>query len=233
MLLGMPSVGTFAETTPETAPETTTEATPDGRPVGRLLGSVGKFSDGKTAEGMFNEATVRDGIAVGTAAVGRPEGAPSDGRATEGIGTGSVITDMPEERTSDGRGSEGSAEGAPAVGSLTDERPFDGIFTEASKVGMAIVERDGTFTEESKVGTAIIDKDGNFTEGRPSPGRAIVSVGRPVVGGLTAERRLERLNEGEPIGVPGVGKFKVGAVGSPFVGRLGSWTVGGLREGIL
>ena len=48
-------------------------------------------------------------------------------------------------------------------------------------MGTAIVDRDGSFTEESKVGTAIVDNDGNFTEGRPSPGRAIVSVGRPVV----------------------------------------------------
>ena len=223
-----------------------TEATPDGKPVGRLLGIVGTFSegepegnpDGKATEGMFNEATVIDGTAVGTAVVGRPEGAPSDGRATEGIGVGSVITDMPEEGTSDGRGSEGNAVGGPVVGSPNDERRFDGIFTEESKVGMAIVDRDGSFTEESKVGTAIVDRDGNFTEGRPSPGRAIVFVGRPVVGGLTVERSLERPNEGEPIGVgPGVGRFKLGVVGSPvgspFVGRLGRWTVGGLCEGML
>ena len=114
----------------------------------------------------------------------------------------------------------------------------DGSFTEESKVGKAIVDSDGNFTEESKVGTAIVDNDGNFTEGRPSPGRAIVSVGRPVVRGLTVERSLERLNEGEPTGVrPGVGRFKVGVagspVGSPFVGRLGRRTVGGLREGML
>ena len=241
MLLGMPGVGTFSETAPdtppetETAPEITPEAIPDGKPVG-TLGSVGTFCegkpDGKAAEGMFNEATVKDGIAVGAAIVGRLEGTPGDGRANEGIGTGRVITDIPEEKTSDGRGNEGSAAEGPVVGSPNDERPFDGIFTEESKVGRAIVDRDGSFTEESKVGTANVDRDGNFTEGRPSPGRAIVSVGRSVVGGLTAERSLERLNEGGPVGVrPGVGRFKLGVVRRPFVGRLG--TVGGLREGML